>query len=203
MSATNIPEAMPAPAHQPPAPRRGFGSMRSMVISLVVIMVAVLAWVLMVPRVRDINQPAVDVTSVAAAVRQESGWAISQPQLPAGWKATSVRFDAVADPVKTWHAGYLSPDGHYVSMDQTAVAGATSRWISGRISHGQADGILSAAGMTWQKFSSEGVVQRSLVSSARVSKGSGGHEVTTVLSGTAPYAQLVQFAEAMKPVPVS
>jgi len=194
---------MPAPGQQPPAPRRGFGGLRSMVISLALIMAAVLAWVLMVPRVRDINQPAVDVTSVAVQVRQESGWAISQPQLPAGWKATSVRFDAVADPVKTWHAGYLSPDGHYVSMDQTAVAGATSRWILGRISHGQADGLLSAAGITWQKFGSEGVVQRSIVSMPRVTKGSGNHEVTTVLSGTAPYAQLEQFAKALKPVPAS
>jgi len=169
-----------------------------MVISVVVIMAAVLAWVAMVPRVREISQPAVDVSSVAMQVRQESGWAISQPQLPAGWKATNVRFDMAADGVKTWHAGYLSPDGQYVSIDQTEVRGATTSWVSAATSNGQAEGSLSAAGRTWQKDSSPDIVQRSLVS-----KGSGAGELITVLSGTAPYTQLAQFAQTLKPVPAS
>ena len=129
-----------SPGLQQPASRRGLGNLRSMVISMVVIMAAVLAWVAMVPRVREISQPAVDVTSVARQVRQETGWAISQPRLPAGWKATNVRFDSAADGVRTWHAGYLSPDGHYVSIDQTGVTGATDNWISARTSNGQAEG---------------------------------------------------------------
>jgi Protein of unknown function (DUF4245) len=169
-----------------------------MVISMVVIMVAVLAWVAMVPRVRDISQPAVDVTSVARQVRLETAWAISQPVLPAGWKATNVRFAAAAGEPRTWHAGYLSPDGNYISIDQTDVTGATDNWVSARTSNGQAEGTLSAAGTTWHKFSSRDTVQRSLVS-----RGSGAHDLTTVLSGTAPYTELVQFAEALKPVPAS
>ena len=168
-----------------------------MVISVVVIMAAVLAWVAMVPRVREISQPAVDVSSVAMQVRQESGWAISQPQLPAGWKATNAR-DTAADGVRTWHAGYLSPDGQYVSIDQTEVRGATTSWVSAATSNGQAEGTLSAAGRTWQKDSSPDIVQRSLVS-----KGSGAGELITVLSGTAPYTQLAQFAQTLKPVPAS
>jgi Protein of unknown function (DUF4245) len=169
-----------------------------MVISMVVIMVAVLAWVAMVPRVRDISQPAVDVTLVARQVRLETAWAISQPVLPAGWKATNARFAAAAGEPRTWHAGYLSPDGNYISIDQTDVTGATDNWVSARTSNGQAEGTLSAAGTTWHKFSSRDTVQRSLVS-----RGSGAHDLTTVLSGTAPYTELVQFAEALKPVPAS
>jgi Protein of unknown function (DUF4245) len=198
VSTTNAPDTAPAVPAQPPSARRGLGNLRSMVISMVVIMAAVLAWVAMVPRVREISQPAVDVTSVARQVRQETGWAISQPQLPAGWKATNVRFDTSAEGFRTWHAGYLSPDGQYISIDQTEARGATDSWVSDRTSNGQAEGAMSAAGTMWLKLSSRAIVQHSLVS-----KGQGARELTTVLSGTAPYSQLVQFAAALKPVPSS
>ena len=78
------------------------GTLRSMVISMVLILAAVLAWTAMVPRVRGISQPAVDVSSVARQVRQETSWGIAQPQLPAGWKATSVRFAPAGDGLRTW-----------------------------------------------------------------------------------------------------
>ena len=169
-----------------------------MVISMVVIVAAVLAWVAMVPRVREISQPAVDVTSVARQVRRETGWAISQPRLPSGWKATNVRFTTAGDGVTTWHAGYLSPDGHYVSIDQTPVAGVTSDWVSALSSNGRADGELSVAGATWRRLRSPGSVQLSLVS-----KVSGEGALTTLVSGTAPYVQLAQFAAALEPVPAS
>ena len=172
------------------------GTLRSMVISMVVIMAAGLVWLAMVPRVREISQPAVDVTSMASQVRQQTSWAISQPQLPAGWKATNVRFTAAGDGLRTWHAGYLSPEGNYVSIDQTRLA--TDVWVSAQTSDGRAEGTLSAGGATWQKLSSGDTVQRSLVS-----RGSGAVELSTVLSGTAPYAQLAQFAEALEPVPAS
>jgi hypothetical protein len=164
---------------------------------MIVIMAAVLAWVAMVPRVSEISQPAVDVTTVAMQVRRDTGWAISQPQLPAGWKATSVRFESSANGVRTWHAGYLSPDGHYVSIEQTTVPAGSNSWISSHTSNGRPDGTLSAAGTTWLKLSSSQTVQRSLVV-----RGSGAAGLTTVVSGTAPYAQLAQFAGLLKPVPM-
>jgi hypothetical protein len=207
---TSAPDTVPAPQVQPPAAPRRMGNLRSMVISMLVILVAVLAWVAMVPRVREVSRPAVDVTSVARQVRQETSWAISQPQLPAGWKATNVRFVAAGSGLRTWHAGYLSPEGNYVSIDQTVVtgAGATSDWLSAQTSGGQAEGDLAAAGRTWQKLSSRDIVQRSLVlrgpvSGGPVSSDTGASGLVTVLSGTAPYAQLAQFAEALEPVPAS
>jgi Protein of unknown function (DUF4245) len=201
VTATSPPDTAPAPQTRPPAAGRRVGNLPSMLISMVVILAAVLAWVAMVPRVREISQPAVDVTSVARQVRQETSWAISQPQLPPGWKATNVRFTAAGDGVRTWHAGYLSPEGNYVSIDQTSLASATDRWVSAQTSGGQVEGTMSAAGTTWQKLSSRDIIQRSLVSRGPVSKGSGGSDLATVLSGTAPYAQLAQFAEALEPVP--
>lgn len=169
-----------------------------MVISMLVIVAAVLAWVAMVPRVHEISQPAVDVTSVARQVRRETGWTISAPKLPSGWKATNVRFTTAGDGIRTWHAGYLSPDGQYVSIDQTRIAGATSGWVSALSSNGKADGTLSVVGSTWQKLRSPDTVQRSLLS-----KGSGVNAMATLVSGTAPYPQLGQFVEALEPVPTT
>lgn len=197
VSGTTTPDTVPADAMQPPlAARRGMGTVRGMVISMVLILAAVLAWMALVPRVNEISQPAVDVRSVATQVRQETSWGISQPQLPVGWKATSVRFTPAGDGLRTWHVGYLSPEGNYVSMDQTQ--GATAGWVSAQTSDGKAEGSISAAGRTWQKLSSRATIQRSLVS-----RESGSGDLTTVLSGTAPYAQLAQFAATLRPVPAS
>ena len=172
------------------------GTLRGMVISMVLILAAVLAWMALVPRVSGISQPAVDVGSVAKQVRQETSWGISQPQLSAGWKATNVRFTPAGDGLRTWHAGYLSPEGNYVSIDQTQ--GATDGWVSAQTSDGKAEGKMAAGGRTWQKLSSRVAVQRSLVS-----RGSGAGDLTTVLSGTASYTQLAQFAGTLRPVPAS
>jgi hypothetical protein len=198
VSTTSTPETAPAPSAPQPASRRGLGSLRSMAISMVLIMAAVLAWVALIPRPGEISRPAVEVTAVARQVRQQSGWAISQPQLPAGWKATNVRFESGADGVRTWHAGYLSPDGQYLAIDQTRRSSATESWISDRTARGNAEGSLAAAGKTWLKLSSRDILQRSLVS-----RGTAAGDLTTVLSGTAPYPQLAQFAESLRPVPSS
>jgi len=170
------------------------GTLRSMVISMVLILASVLAWMALVPRVGEVSQPAVDVSSVATQVRHETSWGISQPRLPPGWKATSVRFAPAGDGLRTWHVGYLSPEGNYVSMDQTQ--GATDGWVSAQTSDGKAEGTTTAAGRTWQKLSSRVTIQRSLVS-----RGSGPGDLTTVLSGTAPYTQLAQFAATLQPAP--
>ncbi len=187
------------------------GSARSVVISMFLILAAVLAWIALVPRVNAISQPAVDVRSVATQVRQETSWGISMPQLPAGWKATSVRFTPAGDGLRTWHVGYLSPEGNYVSMDQTQ--GATAGWVSAQTSDGKSEGTVFAAGRIWQKLSARATIQRSLVSQDSGSQGSGSQGsgtqgsgsvgLTTVLSGTAPYAQLAQFAATLRPVPAS
>lgn len=189
------PEAAPASATRETPSRRGMGTLPAMVISMVVILAAVVAWMALVPRVSEISQPAVDVGSVARQVRGETSWQISQAQLPAGWKATSVRFTPAGDGLRTWHVGYLSPEGNYISIDQTQAA--TDVWVAAETANGEAEGTVAAGGTTWQKLSSRSTLQRSLLS-----KGSG-DGLTTVLSGTAPYTQLVQFAETLAPVPAS
>ena len=184
--------AVPPPPAAPP--RRGLGTFKNMVISLAVISGFVLVWLAMVPRVSSVNQPPVDVTSVARQVREETGWTISQPQLPQGWRATSVRYVRSTDALMTWHAGYLSPDQQYVALEQTR--GATPLWVEAQTNRGRVVGTVTVAGRSWQQIDRQDKVQRSLVD-----RGAGAGDLTTIVTGTATFEVLAEFAAALKPVP--
>ena len=196
MSTTSSqPDASPAAGAAPQGrPKRGMGTLKNMVISMVVVLAFVVVWIAMVPRPNAITQPPVDVTSVAQQVRAETHWPILQPRgLPAGWRATSVRFVRSTDGLMTWHAGYQSPDGNYVAVEQTR--GATQTWVEAQTNRGRAEGTLEAGGTTWTKIDRKDKVQFSLVS-----RGRSAQDLTTIVTGTAPYAELAAFAEKLQPV---
>ena len=170
------------------------GNLRSMIISMLVVMAFVVVWVAMVPRPNAISQPPVDVTSVAQQVRAQTHWPILQPQgLPDGWKATSVRFVRSTGDFMTWHAGYQSPKGDYVAIEQTQ--GATSEWVEAQTNRGREEGTLQVAGSTWTKVDRKDKVQFSLVR-----RGSGPKDLTTIVTGTGPYDELAAFAATLRPV---
>lgn len=165
-----------------------------MIISMVVILAFVMVWIAMVPRVNRISRPPADVAAVATYVRDQTGWPIVEPQgLPAGWYPSSVRYVASTDGLMTFHAGYVSPDGNYVQLEQTQ--GATGRWVANEIGRGRPQGTLRAAGQTWEKFSRTDKRTLSLVH-----RGSGPKDLTTLVTGTAPYAELVAFIDTLEPV---
>ena len=100
-----------------------------------------------------------------------------------------MRFERSTDGLRTWHAGYVSPDDQYIAIEQTQ--GATSTWVAAQTNRGRAEGTLQAAGRTWEKIRRGDKVQISLVH-----RGAGPKDVTTILTGTAPYDELVTFARA-------
>ncbi|HET8983135.1 MAG TPA: DUF4245 family protein, partial [Pedococcus sp.] len=107
----------------PPRSSYASGTVSSMVRSLLVVGGLVALLIALVPRVNTISQPPVDVAAASVEVAKESGWAISRPVgLPDGWKATSVRNVRSTDGLMTWHAGYQSPTGNYVALEQTKGA---------------------------------------------------------------------------------
>ena len=92
-----------------------------------------------VPRVNTISQPPVNVAAASVEVARESGWAISVPVgLPEGWKATSVRHVRSTDGLMTWHAGYQSPTGNYVALEQTKDA--TRGWVEAQTNRARRTG---------------------------------------------------------------
>ncbi len=170
------------------------GSVANMIRSLLVITALVAVLIAVVPRVNQVSQPPVDVVSASVEVAKKSGWPISRPErLPEGWKATSVRYVRSTDGLMTWHAGYQSPSGNYVALEQTQ--GATQRWIEAQTNRARDIGELGAGGVTWTKYERGGKVQNSLLS-----RGADAQDLTTLITGTGTFDELATFAGSLRPV---
>lgn len=170
------------------------GSVANMIRSLLVILGLLAILVFAVARESSVSQPTVDVESSAADVAAASGWAIERPVgLPQGWQPTGVRYVASTDGLKTWHVGYESPGGEYVAVEQTK--GATPDWVRAQTSRGTPQGSVEAGGRTWTTYLREGKVQRSLVHEPHGSDG-----LMTIVTGTAPFADLEAFADRLEVV---
>jgi hypothetical protein len=183
----------------PPTTRSSYanGSVANMARSLLVIGALVAVLIAVVPRVNSISQPPVDVAGASVEVAKDSGWPIDRPQgLPDGWKATSVRYVRSTDGLMTWHAGYQSPTGDYVALEQTRDA--TDNWISAQVNRARLTGQVQAAGRTWDTYVRGVKVQNSMVH-----KGAGRGELTTIVTGTGTFPELTAFAESLRPVPAS
>ncbi len=62
--------------------------------------------------------PTVDYAATLKSARPAADFALlAAPSLPAGWKATSVRFDP-----QSWHLGVLTADSHYVGLEQVKIS---------------------------------------------------------------------------------
>ena len=180
-----------------PAPRSSYanGSVANILRSLLVIGALVAVLVAVVPRVSTVSQPPVDVAGASLEVARESGWPIERPaNLPDGWKATSVRYVSSTDGLRTWHAGYQSPTGNYVAIEQTKDA--TAKWVEAQTNRAAKTGSVQAGGRTWSTYVRSGKVQNSLVHPP-----SAGDELTTIITGTGTLDELAAFAGTLEKVP--
>jgi hypothetical protein len=182
-----------------PAPRSSYanGSVANMIRSLLVIGVIVVGLIAIVPRVNTVSQPPVDVTDASVEIAKESGWPIERPEgLPDGWRPTSVRYVRSTDGFMTWHAGYQSPTGNYVALEQTQ--GPSALWIAAETNRARITGERQAGGRTWTTYVRDGKVQNSLVA-----KGATAKDLTTIITGTGTFDELATFAASLRPVPTS
>jgi hypothetical protein len=164
-----------------------------MIISTVVVLLMALVLFALVPRGKGADPATVDVTPVAAHVVAETGWPISAPQdLPDGWKPTNVRFTRVEER-RTWHAGYLTADKEYVSIDQTK--NATDTWVGANTKDATPSGTMDVDGQTWRKMASPDGQGYALLLPAGQ-----GRPLTTVVWGTSSYDDLATFATRLTPV---
>ena len=177
-----------------PPSRYSMGSTKNLVLSLLAVLGMVAVLVLIVPRVSSVSGPPVDVHATAVDVQKRSGWPIVEAVgLPDGWSATSARYVRVTDGLMTWHAGYQAPDGTYVAVEQTKDA--TPAWISAQTNRAPKEGTVEAAGRTWTKFVRDTKVQNSLLHEAAAPG-----ELTTLLTGTASFETMAEFAGYLEPV---
>ncbi|MEU5596321.1 DUF4245 domain-containing protein [Streptomyces sp. NPDC020298] len=163
-------------------------TVRDMILSLAVIGVAAGVIYLFVPHsdhAPDLQR--VDYRIELSTARRAADYPVAAPEgLPGSWKATSVRFQG--DHFDRWHLGFQNPDGQYVAVEQSTQKRAD--FIDTASQGGKATKVTERIGdRTWTRYT--GGRYDALV--LEDTPGS-----TTVVAGTASFAQLTKMAEALK-----
>ncbi|MCK1820363.1 DUF4245 domain-containing protein [Streptomyces sp. XM83C] len=164
-------------------------TVRDMVLSLGLIMIAAAVIYLFVPHDDDApDLKRVDYRVELLTARRAASYPVAAPEgLPESWKATSVRFDG-AD-FDAWHLGFHAPDGEYVAIEQSTDQRA--RFID-EASQGakETDVTQEIGGRTWIRYTGgryDALVLKDTVDGS-----------TTVVAGTGSFDQLAQMAGALK-----
>ncbi len=125
---------------------------------------------------------AVDYQAAAESSRKAATFDLLAPtELPEGWRATSVRFEAGA-----WHLGVITDDDEYVGLEQVkaGVARAVERFAEGSTRDGEA----VVAGETWSLFTGprddRTYVRRD-------------GDVTVLVTGSAPRAEIERYISSL------
>ncbi|WP_226345776.1 DUF4245 domain-containing protein [Agilicoccus flavus] len=181
-----------------PARKRRGGGMRSLVLSMLVLLAFVLAWSALTPRPAGRSLPPVDAASSARTVAAQTGWPLRFAATPpAGWRPTSVSYGPVPAGPTVWRVGYHDgEDRRYLSVQQTrsAPGAALDGWVSAQTYGGRDTGTVSAGGLTWSRRLAEGdPTRRSLVARDEAT------QMTYVLVGAAEEEDLRAFAAALTP----
>ncbi len=170
------------------------GSTKNLVLSLLAVLGMVAVLVLIVPRVSSVSGPPVDVHATAVDVKERSGWPIVEAVgLPEGWTTTSARYVRTTDGFMTWHAGYQTPSGTYVAVEQTMDPSA--KWVEAQTNRAPKIGTLEAGGRTWTKYERDTKVQNSLLDDPETSG-----DLTTLVTGTASFEEMADFVTYLQPV---
>lgn len=158
-----------------------------MLLSLAVIVGLVFALTLLVPRPNKIPERSLDVAAAASASQAKLGFAPANPIMPTDWTPRTADVLRGTDQLPTWHLSYTTPSGHYAGVQQTADA--TPAWEARQVTDGREQGTRVIGGQAW--------VIRSRLDRGITSLVLRRPATTTVVTGTAPEAELDQLAEAV------
>ncbi|GAA2073248.1 DUF4245 domain-containing protein [Streptomyces albiaxialis] len=177
--------------------KRGRQTVRDMVISLAVIVLA--AWVIYLFVPHDEDKDPVKTVSYGIelkSARRAAPYPVAGPVgLSKDWRATSVRYEAAgrakdADG-SAWHLGFVTPRDEYAAVEQSDEPRA-DRYIS-RVTHS-----AKKTGKTERLGGEEWVRYTGGKYDALVLKASGEGEPTTVVTGTASFKELSRLADSLE-----
>ncbi|MGL5865566.1 MAG: DUF4245 domain-containing protein [Dermatophilaceae bacterium] len=178
----------------PPRSRYSLGSAKNLVYSMLAVVGMTAVLVLVVPRVNSVSGPPVDVAATAAQVQRDTGWPIVTAEgLPEGWRETSARYSRTAEEVMAWHAGYQTPEGTYIAVEQ--ARDPAPGWLSAQTNRAPREGTLQIGGRAWLKLVRDTKTQNSLVAEP-----SAPGELTTLVTGTASFDEMSEFIGYLRPV---
>jgi hypothetical protein len=170
---------------------RGRETAWDMVLSMLAVIATVGVIMLLAWRPQQEVKQRVDYeTAVDSAVISQT-WPISIPQsLPAGYQATSARLEPESygelGDIR-WIIGFQTADNEYVSLWQSD--GPTRRVVAAATNSAPCQATESINGTTWQKCEIDKPLTRAFVKTEG--------ELTSVVSGTAPWDELLEFAESL------
>jgi hypothetical protein len=167
--------------------QRSFSGMVGAMIVLVLVVALFVAF-----RAINRSQPestvdAVDYTQPAEFAREQARFPVLAPsELPAGWRATSVRFDNGRD--QAWHVGFLTRDDDYVGLEQAdeTAEDLVEQYVDQDATEGDP---VALDGEEWQSWTDEGG-DTALVRET--------DEVTTLVVGTVDQETLVEFVHTLR-----
>ena len=175
---------------------RGRESAHDMVLSLGVVFIVVLVILVITQRKHSQVLPNVNYSqALATAASQDDIPALKPQALPKGAHVTSARFEpesygATGD--VRWYVGLTLANSSYVSLWQSTGPG--HKIVSGVANGGMCQGTRTIAAQIWSLCDGGRPTSRVLFRTA------GG--VTTVVSGSATWADLVAFITSLIPVHV-
>ncbi len=131
---------------------------------------------------------AIDYSAQLAEARRLAPYDVLAPTpMPPGWQATSARAGAEPGKPFTWHLGVVTADRRYVGLEQSN--GPVAAVITDKLGPVHDDGTSTVAGTPWQRKALEDRDERALIRTV--------NGVTTIVTGTAPYPALDQFAATL------
>jgi Protein of unknown function (DUF4245) len=166
---------------------KGKQSVRNMVLSLGVSCLAAGVIYLFVPHDDSVPElKRVDYRVELLTARRAASYPVAAPEgLPGSWKATSVRFQG--DDFDAWHLGFHAPDGQYVAIEQSTQK--PSVFIGDTTQGAEETKAAQRIGdQVWRRYEGDRY-------DALVLEGEGS---TTVVTGSASFAQLTEMAQALK-----
>lgn len=140
----------------------------------------------------------VDWTPVLVQARAQAPFPVLAPRaVPEAWRATRVTWvpegrphlNGEPSPRNLWELGFLDAGNTYVELAQGDLE--ARELVEDKTREGLPDGTSDVAGTAWERRISSDERTRSLVR--------GGEDVTAVVVGDLPYAELETFAATLSP----
>lgn len=182
------------PTGAAPRSRYSMGSLPNMLRSLLVIGVFLVGLIAVVPRISQVDRPAVDAAGKAAQTAAQTKWAIEMPAgLGGGWVPTVATYAPGTEQVPTFTTVWSTPSGADVALKE--AVGVTDLWLRRSVNNGIRSGEITLAGRTFERYVSQDGKQVSYVA-----RGPGATGLTIAATTTGPENELKSFITALAKV---
>jgi uncharacterized protein DUF4245 len=130
----------------------------------------------------DSPTPSVDFASTVKSARPAADFPLlAPPSLPAGWKATSVRFSP-----QSWHLGVLTKTGDYIGLEQAKIS--VDRAVDEFAKGSKTAGTTRIGPQTWEQRKGP----KDAITYVRTEAG-----LTTLVTGDAPRKTIEAYVSSL------